>query len=210
MSTEISTSDLVPSNVPEKPEEFTHYYDMAREIVRRVRHRDHLSDDEIIVLAMVAAQISLSQYVEPHRELDPDDTLNAILDILDRGEVLQAVSSKMLWLLNHRPPARLNAPAGTMLDEFEALIDEDEPGGALTRGKHRYSSLSRRKAKRYMGPHMLKKTDATTRCKCGGMMKLTMIEPLVDDLTRMQHRFTCPKCGAVEQHKFLKTVSASQ
>ena len=45
---------------------------MAREIVRRLRHRAHLSDDEIIVL---------------------DDTWNAILDILDRGEVVQAVSS---------------------------------------------------------------------------------------------------------------------
>ena len=88
-----------------------------------------MSDDEFIVLAMVAAQISLAHYVEPHRELDPDDTLNAILDILDRGEVVQAVSSKMLWLLNHRPPARLNAPAGTMLDNFETLIDEDEPAG---------------------------------------------------------------------------------
>ena len=122
-------TDLAPGNVPEKPEEFAHYYDMAREIVRRVRHRAHLSDDEIIVLAMVAAQISLAQYVEPHRELDPDDTLNAILDILDRGEVVQAVSSKMLWLLNHRPPARLNAPAGSMLDDFDTLIDEDEPAG---------------------------------------------------------------------------------
>ena len=112
-------TDLAPGNVPEKPEEFAHYYDMAREIVRRVRHRAHLSDDEIIVLAMVAAQISLAQYVEPHRELD----------ILDRGEVVQAVSSKMLWLLNHRPPARLNAPAGSMLDDFDTLIDEDEPAG---------------------------------------------------------------------------------
>ncbi len=80
-------TDLAPGNVPEKPEEFAHYYDMAREIVRRVRHRAHLSDDEIIVLAMVAAQISLTQYVEPHRELDADDTLNAILDILDRGSL---------------------------------------------------------------------------------------------------------------------------
>ena len=102
-------TDLAPGNVPAKPEEFAHYYDMAREIVRRVRHRAHLSDDEIIVLG--------------------DDTLNAILDILDRGEVVQAVSSKMLWLLNHRPPARLSAPAGSMLDDFDTLIDEDEPAG---------------------------------------------------------------------------------
>jgi hypothetical protein len=51
---------------------------MAREIVRLVCHRAHWSDDEFIVL--VAAQISLTQYVEPHCELDPDNTLNAILD----------------------------------------------------------------------------------------------------------------------------------
>ena len=120
---------LVPGNVPENPEDFEHYYDMAREIVRRVRHRSHLSDDEIIVLAVVAAQISLQKYVEPHRDLDADGTLNDILDILDRGEVIQAVSSKMLWLLNHRSPARLNAPAGKMLDDLQGLIDEDEPAG---------------------------------------------------------------------------------
>jgi hypothetical protein len=121
--------DLVPGNVPEKPEEFEHYYDMAREIVRRVRHRSHLFDDEIIVLAMVAAQISLARYVEPHRDLDADDTLNAILDILDRGEVIQAVSSKMLWLLNHRPQARLDAPSGRMLEDFNAVTDPEEPAG---------------------------------------------------------------------------------
>lgn len=120
---------LVPGSVPEKPEEFEHYYDMAREIVRRVRHRSHLSDDEIIVLAMVAAQISLARYLEPHRELNADDTLNAILDIIDRGEVVQAVSSKMLWLLNHRPPARLDAPSGRMLEDFAALADPEEATG---------------------------------------------------------------------------------
>ena len=99
-------TDLVPGNVPENPEDFEHYYDMAREIVRRVRHRSHLSDDEIIVLAVVAAQISLQKYVEPHRDLDADGTLNAILDILDRGEVIQAVSSKMLFGIDRGPTCR--------------------------------------------------------------------------------------------------------
>ena len=64
--------DLVPGNVPENPYDIEHYYDLAREIVRRVRHRSHLSDDEIIVLAVVAAQISLARYVEPHRNLDAE------------------------------------------------------------------------------------------------------------------------------------------
>lgn len=121
--------DLVPGNVPETPEEFEHYYEMAREIVRRVRHRSHLSDDEIIVLAMVAAQIALAQHVQPHRNLDADQTLDTIIDILDRGEVIQAVSSKMLWLLNHRPQARLDAPPGKILEDFDSLADPDEPAG---------------------------------------------------------------------------------
>lgn len=105
---------------------FEHYYDVVREIVRRVRHRSHLSDHEIIVLAMVAAQISMARYLEPHRNLDADQTLDAVFDILDRGEVVQAVSSKMLWLLNHRPPSRLDAPSGKMLEDFPTLVDPDE------------------------------------------------------------------------------------
>jgi hypothetical protein len=114
-------------DVPDNPEDFSQYYDMAREIVRRARHRSHLSDDEIIVLAMVAAQISLARYIEPHRSMDANETLDAILDILDRGEVVQAVSSKMLWLLNNRPRARLDAPPGKMLEAFDTLADPDEP-----------------------------------------------------------------------------------
>lgn len=116
-------------SVPESPKEFGHYYDMAREIVRRVRHRAHLLDNEIIVLAMVAAQIALARYVQPHHKPDADGTLDAILDILDRGEVIQAVSSKMLWLINHRPQARLDAPSGKMLEDFAPLADPDEPSG---------------------------------------------------------------------------------
>lgn len=125
---ELARSEV--GSVPENPGAFSHYYDMAREIVRRVRHRSHLSDDEIIVIAMVAAQISLTRYVEPHRSLDADETLDAILDILDRGEVVQAVASKMLWLLNHRPLARPDAPSGRILEAFAALNDPDEPSGS--------------------------------------------------------------------------------
>lgn len=120
--------DLVPS-VPEDPAEFSQYYEMAREIVRRVRHREHLSDDEIIVLSVVASQITLARYLEPHREDRPDAVLDQILDILDRSEVVQAISSKMLWLLNNRPKARLDAPSGKLVDQLGSLADPDEPTG---------------------------------------------------------------------------------
>ena len=116
-------------SVPDDLEDFDHYYDMAREICRRVRHRSHLSDDEIIVLAVVAAQLALSHYVDPHRNQDPDDTLNGILNILDRGQVVQAVSSKMLWLMKHRPPARVDAPSGNEISDLMSCADPDEPTG---------------------------------------------------------------------------------
>lgn len=119
-------SDIVP-DVPEAPERFDYYYDMAREICRRVRHRSHLSDDEIIVLAVVAAQLSLARYVEPSSDEEAGQILDSILDILDRGEVVHAIASKMVWLLNHRPLARRDAPAGNLVEAFDTLTDPDEP-----------------------------------------------------------------------------------
>lgn len=113
--------------MPELPESFDYYYDMAREISRRVRHRSHLSDDEIIVLAVVASQLTLSRYIKCDTNQDLDQILDAIIDILDRGEVVQAVASKMLYLLNHRPSARRDAPSGQMVEQFDSLTDPDEP-----------------------------------------------------------------------------------
>jgi len=87
--------------VPEDPADFDHYYDQAREICRRAKDRAQVSDDELIVLAVVASQLALAKYVEPGAK-DADGTLDAILDILDRGDVVQAMSAKMTQLLSSR------------------------------------------------------------------------------------------------------------
>ena len=55
---------------------------------------------------------------------------------------------------------------------------------------------------------MPQKTDATTPCKCGGTMKISMIEPLPMEPDKMQHSYTCAQCGEVERYKFLKNVSS--
>ena len=88
--------------VPEDPADFPHYFDRAREICRRVKSRADMSEDELIVLAVVASQLALAKYVQS-RPQDADATLDAILDILDRGDVVQAVSDKMTRLLSGRP-----------------------------------------------------------------------------------------------------------
>jgi hypothetical protein len=87
--------------VPEDPADFDHYYERAREICRRAKGRAQVSDDELIVLAVVASQLALAKYVEPGAK-NADSTLDAILDILDRGDVVQAMSAKMTQLLSRR------------------------------------------------------------------------------------------------------------
>ncbi len=51
------------------------------------------------------------------------------------------------------------------------------------------------------------KTDATTPCsKCGGIMKITMVEPLPDEPPMMQHTFVCGACGEIAKFKFAKKL----
>jgi hypothetical protein len=49
------------------------------------------------------------------------------------------------------------------------------------------------------------KTDAVTPCKCGDVMKITMVEPLQDDPKFMQHTFQC-SCGEIAKFKFPKKL----
>jgi len=51
----------------------------------------------------------------------------------------------------------------------------------------------------------LRKTDATAKCPaCGGVMKITMIEPLPAEPNMMQHTFVCEACAHVAKFKFPK------
>jgi hypothetical protein len=106
------------------------YHDKAREICRRVQNKAHLTDDEIIVLAMVAAQLALDEYIEPGAR-DSDDTLHQILSIIDRDEVNAAISSKLDRLLEGpRSAAREDAPSGRELRVMDLCKDPNEPAGS--------------------------------------------------------------------------------
>jgi hypothetical protein len=113
--------------VPEDPADFEHYYDKAREICRRAKNRSEVSDDELIVLAVVASQLALAKYVEPGAK-DADSTLDAILDILDRGDVVQAVSTKMTQLLSsHAATVRRGARKSAAGLDLASYIDPERP-----------------------------------------------------------------------------------
>ena len=109
-------------------QDFRYYVDLAGEICRRVESKAHLSDDEIIVLSLVASQLVLAKYIEPG-ERDSDEVLNKILGLLDRDELNEAVESKMITMLSDYAPqsrTREDAPSGKMVQQL-GIDDPDEP-----------------------------------------------------------------------------------
>lgn len=109
--------------------DFEYYLDQAREICRRVQDKAHLTDDEIIILAVVAAQLALAKYAEPG-ERDSDTTLDEILTYLDHEEVANAISSRMDRLLEGlRGRAGEAAPSENKLGLLDVRKDPDEPAG---------------------------------------------------------------------------------
>ena len=96
-----------PSLVPEKELDQIgkqYFLPEALELIKRVKHRDELSDDEIVMLALTAAQAALAKHLEPGNR-DAEETLNSILRILDHEDVVQATLHKLHRLL--RRPALL-------------------------------------------------------------------------------------------------------
>lgn len=109
-------------------QDFQYYIDLAGEICRRVENEAHLSDDEIIILSLVASQLVLAKYIEPG-DRGSDDVLNKILSLLDRDELNEAVTSKMITMLSEYAPqsrTREDAPSGKFV-EMLGIEDEEEP-----------------------------------------------------------------------------------
>ena len=110
--------------------DFEYYCGQAREICRRVQHKDHLTDDEIIVLAVVGAQLAFAKYIRPG-DRDSDEILNRIGSILGDHDVDAAVASKMDRLLEGpRTSAREDAPSGAVASQFGSCEDPEKPAGS--------------------------------------------------------------------------------
>lgn len=109
-------------------QDFQYYVDLAGEICRRVESKAHLSDDEIIVLSLVASQLVLAKYIEPG-ERDSDAVLSNILGLLDRDELNGAVQSKMITMLSDYAPqsrTRKDAPSGKLVQSL-GIEEAEEP-----------------------------------------------------------------------------------
>lgn len=69
----------------------------ALELLRRTRHKTRLSDDEILLLTITAAQAARAHYAEPGNR-PAKDTLDVILRVLDHEEVIRAEYNKLYSL----------------------------------------------------------------------------------------------------------------
>ena len=74
----------------------------ALELLRRTRSKERLSDDEILLLTVTAAQAARAQRVEAGTQ-SPRDVLNVILDILDHEDVIRAEFNKLYTLFRETP-----------------------------------------------------------------------------------------------------------
>jgi hypothetical protein len=77
------------------------YYAPAVELVRRIRQKSELNDDEIVILALVAAQAALAKYLEPN-SATAEETVRAFLSVLDHEEVVTAALLKMHRMLREQ------------------------------------------------------------------------------------------------------------
>ncbi len=62
----------------------------ARTLIERVKHKSELTDKELLMLAMGAAQAALARYFHPGHS-SADETLNLIGHVLDHEDVVAAL-----------------------------------------------------------------------------------------------------------------------
>jgi hypothetical protein len=77
----------------------------ALELLRRTSRKEHLTDDEVLLLAITAIQAARAHLVETGNG-SQNETLNIIADILDHQEVIRAEYNKIYSLFQDRPAPR--------------------------------------------------------------------------------------------------------
>ena len=90
--------DDLPAQLPRIGAEY--FTPEALELCRGLKDRkaSELSDDEVLMLALTAAQAALVKHVEPGDQ-DAEETLNTILAVLDHDKIVQAEMRKLHGLL---------------------------------------------------------------------------------------------------------------
>src|SRR3954466_16189992 len=127
--------DRIPSSLEtHNREESAAYRRLANLVLLHAKTSAALTDDEIIVLSVLASQAAIWRHIDPDN-VEADDLMTELLAILDDYQVNLSMQSKMEAMLDgERPKPRPDAPRPEDMPELivkwrrELEEAEDAPG----------------------------------------------------------------------------------
>src|SRR3954447_17350252 len=81
-------------------------------LMERIRAKQKISDDDILILAVVVSEHLLAQHLQPGDRKTDKDVINSLLDVLDDPRVVEATFRKIRSIIGH---------------QFEELTPENRP-----------------------------------------------------------------------------------
>src|SRR3954469_8277886 len=127
--------DRIPSSLEiHNREESAAYRRLANLVLVHAKSANALTDDEILVLSVLASQAAVWRHLDPHNT-ETDDLMTDLLAILDDYQFNLAMQTKMEAMLdNKRPKPRPDAPRAADMPEIivkwqrELAEPDDAPG----------------------------------------------------------------------------------
>lgn len=149
--------DLQPLDVETKGDQLTvagqridlEYFGTAgRALIKKIRSKAELSDDDLVVLALTVAQAMMSRHVDPQSKCSDEQTLNAMMAVLDDTRVVESAFNKIRTIVSHH---------------FEALTYDKKPQDPDPRMQGRGLKFEALEHDEMTMPHVIKVTDPQGR-----------------------------------------------
>src|SRR3954451_10639734 len=79
----------------DEPIDLAYFTDEALSLIDRIKDKSELTDDDMVMLALTAAQALLAQHLNPAGDLTDKDTINKLFGVLDDYRVVEATFAKI-------------------------------------------------------------------------------------------------------------------
>jgi hypothetical protein len=123
---------LQPSDIETKGDPLTladgkiglEYFGKAGQaLIERLKNKSQLTDDDMVMLALTVAQAMMNRHIDPQSRCSDEETLNAMMTVLDDTRVVEAAFNKIRQIVSHH---------FEMLTHDKKPQDQDMKGGDLT------------------------------------------------------------------------------
>jgi hypothetical protein len=146
---------LQPSDIETKDDQLSlagkkidlEYFGKAGQaLIEKLKNKTELSDDDMVILALTVAQAMMNRNIDPESHCSDEETLNAMMTVLDDTRVVEAALNKIRQIVSHH---------------FETLThdkkpqDQDMEGSGLKFEPLEHDEMTM--------PHVIKVTDTKGR-----------------------------------------------